>query len=207
MNTSRNKILAYLQAHPAATVEDLSVELATRTLPNIRYHLQNLLSEGMIVQSGTIPSARRGRPVLQYSLNPAYQNNNLGILSSLALDVLFSGKSPTEIQVILEDIAEKIVSPPQSTPGTLTQRFTKTVEALNKRYYAARWEARPEGPRILFGHCPYTAILQHHPELCQMDRHILSQSTGRSIEQLARIGAGSPINPYCIFVVKSNPEI
>ena len=202
MNTSRNKILAYLQSHPAATVDDLSVELATKTLPNIRYHLQNLLSEGMVFQSGSIPSPRRGRPVLQYSLIPAYQKNNLDTLSSLALDALFAGKTQAEIQALLNGLGERIVPLPQPLSGTLTQRFTKLVEALNKNTYAARWEARPEGPRILFGHCPYAAVIQQHPELCQMDNHILSRSTGKTMEQLAQIGIGNPCNLHCIFVIK-----
>lgn len=201
MNVSRNKIIGYLQTHPVITVDEFSVELATTTLANIRYHLKNLLSEGMIIVSGSLPSLRRGRPVLQYSLNPAYQKNNLDILCSVALSFLFADRPQGEIQAILFNFSERIIPPPQSLSGALTQRLSRVVAALNRRHYAARWEARPDGARILFGHCPYAAIIQQHPELCQMDNHILSLSSGKDVNQIARIGEGRPANLNCVFMV------
>jgi predicted ArsR family transcriptional regulator len=47
--------------------------------------------------------------------------------------------------------------------------------------YHARWEAGAEGPRILFGHCPYAAIVGKHPELCEMDVSLVSQLTARPV--------------------------
>jgi len=65
--------------------------------------------------------------------------------------------------------------------------------------YHARWEAGPEGPRIIFSHCPYAAIIEKHPELCKMDEAMLRELMGQPATQMFKIGKeGSSV---CVFVV------
>jgi predicted ArsR family transcriptional regulator len=65
--------------------------------------------------------------------------------------------------------------------------------------YHARWEAGQQGPRILFGHCPYAAIIEKHPELCQMDAALLKELFGDDMEQIAKI---ENFQGMCIFVTR-----
>ncbi len=83
--------------------------------------------------------------------------------------------------------------------ASLMGRLAVMVEGLNKMKYRSRWEAGPEGPRILFGHCPYAAIIERHPELCQMDAHLLSGCLGGSAQQMAKIGREGATQ--CIFLI------
>jgi predicted ArsR family transcriptional regulator len=73
------------------------------------------------------------------------------------------------------------------------------VEKLNQMNYHARWEAGAEGPRILFGHCPYAAIIARHPELCKMDASLLEELMGRSATQTSKIGRDGSL--LCVFVL------
>ncbi|HEU4743875.1 MAG TPA: hypothetical protein VFS61_01520, partial [Anaerolineales bacterium] len=74
-----------------------------------------------------------------------------------------------------------------------------TVEKMNGMNYHARWEAGAEGPRIIFTHCPYAAILEKHPELCKMDEAMLKDLMGQPARQTLKTGnEGSSV---CVFVM------
>jgi predicted ArsR family transcriptional regulator len=68
-------------------------------------------------------------------------------------------------------------------------------------HYQARWEAGAEGPHIILGHCPYAVIIENHPELCKMDKAILSGLLGGQVEQLAKLEEGAGGLPFCAFVL------
>jgi predicted ArsR family transcriptional regulator len=81
----------------------------------------------------------------------------------------------------------------------LVRRLSVTVEKLNQLNYHAHWEAGAEGPRVIFAHCPYAAIVEKHPELCAMDRALLRECLGHSVTQIFKTGKeGSSV---CVFVV------
>jgi predicted ArsR family transcriptional regulator len=65
--------------------------------------------------------------------------------------------------------------------------------------YHPRWEAGPQGPRLIFAHCPYAAIIQKHPELCRMDQHLLEKLMGDSAGQLFKIGKDA--SSICVFAI------
>jgi predicted ArsR family transcriptional regulator len=81
----------------------------------------------------------------------------------------------------------------------LAKRLKLTAEKFNQMNYHAHWEAGSEGPRILFSHCPYAAIIERHPELCKMDAALLSELMGQPTRQIFKIGKdGSSV---CVFVM------
>ena len=134
----------------------------------------------------------RGRPEKIYALPRAALGDNLAALSDALL-------SETGSRVQMEALADHLAG--ESGPGnqTLAKRLTFTVEKLNAMNYHAHWEAGPQGPRILFGHCPYAAIIEKHPELCHMDQAMLRKLTGEPARQIYRTGKeGSSV---CVFVI------
>jgi predicted ArsR family transcriptional regulator len=66
-------------------------------------------------------------------------------------------------------------------------------------HYQARWEAGADGPRVLFGRCPYAAVIEGHPELCQMDVSLLGNALGREVRQLGKIEKAQGL---CVFAVR-----
>jgi predicted ArsR family transcriptional regulator len=65
--------------------------------------------------------------------------------------------------------------------------------------YHARWEAGPQGPRLIFGHCPYAEIIEKHPELCRMDEALIRQLMGDSALQMFKIGTDGSVT--CVFAL------
>ena len=61
--------------------------------------------------------------------------------------------------------------------------------------YQAHWEAHVENPRIMLGHCPYSAILDHHPEICQMDGYVLEALLDAPVKQVEKLSYQSKRSP------------
>jgi predicted ArsR family transcriptional regulator len=81
----------------------------------------------------------------------------------------------------------------------LTQALYQSVQQLNEMHYQARWEARADAPRVIFGHCPYAAVLAEHPEICQLDVSLLEEMLGQPVEQTARLAKDGRGMTYCAF--------
>jgi predicted ArsR family transcriptional regulator len=82
----------------------------------------------------------------------------------------------------------------------MTQRLAKAVLRLNELGYQARWEAHSEAPHVILGHCPYALILPEHPELCQMDAHLLESLLGQPARQTKKLAVDSNGKHYCQFI-------
>jgi predicted ArsR family transcriptional regulator len=99
----------------------------------------------------------------------------------------------------IELLAKRLSGTPIASGQPLAKRLNLAVESLNQMNYHAHWEAGSEGPRMVFGHCPYAAIIARHPELCAMDQAILREVTGESAVQISKTGQeGSSV---CVFVL------
>jgi predicted ArsR family transcriptional regulator len=87
----------------------------------------------------------------------------------------------------VESLASHILDGDQFVNLPVSKRLALLVEKLNEMHYQARWEAGADGPRVLFGRCPYAAVIGKHPELCQMDVSLLGNALGREVRQLGKI--------------------
>jgi predicted ArsR family transcriptional regulator len=199
---SRQRILAYLQTHPALTATELARALRV-TPANIRHHLSILVADGRAKVLGERPSQGRGRPLQVYGLGELAMGDNLSNLADVALSQWLTALSPDQQDSALESLAAQLadVAPGLKT-NAITRRLALTIEHLNKLHYQARWEAHAQGPRVIFEHCPYAAIIGKHPELCRMDKFLLQQLLGTEATQSAKLELNARGLAFCMFVVK-----
>ncbi len=108
----------------------------------------------------------RGRPEKLYSLSQAALGDNLSALANALLTE--AGK-----KLNVEALAGRVLDQSQFASLPVTKRLALLVEKLNEMHYQARWEAGAEGPRVIFGRCPYSKVIERHPELCKMDAAML----------------------------------
>ncbi len=168
----------------------------------VRHHLGVLMADGRIVTDATIrPASVRGRPRKLYRLTDSMWGDNLAMLS----DVLFepwlrSGPSQTDLMTLADGLRERMG--PIDEKLTATKRIEQLIGKLNKAHYEARWEAGAQGPRILFGRCPYAEIIDEHPYLCDMDRFLLGGAMNADVEQRAMIRRKTGESDRCIFVLR-----
>jgi len=193
MTTVRQKVLAYLSKSRAASSREIARALGL-SAATVRHHLRVLVADGRLEMASVRGRDGRGRPEKVYSPPRAALGDNLSALSDALLTEAGSG-------VRMEALAIRLAGESNFASQPLAKRLNLTVEKLNQMNYHARWEAGSEGPRLVFGHCPYAAILEKHPELCRMDEALLAQWMGGSATQIFRTGKeGSSV---CVFTVGS----
>ncbi len=198
--SSRSRILDYLKRHQTASVRELAGVMQL-TGANIRHHLEILIANGQVEIVG-LRHEERGRPVNLFGLSEWLLGDNLAVLSDAILENVFSEILPDQREEILGILARRLGgSQPECETLHLTSRLVEAVELLNSMHYHARWEAGPKGPRLILGHCPYSAIIAEHPELCQMDKSILEFRLGHSVRQIVKLQRSVKGLPYCEFII------
>ncbi len=193
MMTVRQKILAFLGKTRIASVREIARSLKL-SAPTVRHHLRVLAADGRLELADVRVRDGRGRPEKFYSLPRAALGDNLSALS----DTLLTEAAPI---LSVDALAKRLTGGDTFAGQPLAKRLNLTVGKLNPMNYHAHWEAGSQGPRLVFVHCPYAAIIEKHPELCKMDAAMLSQFMDLPATQVFRKGKdGSSV---CVFVMGS----
>jgi predicted ArsR family transcriptional regulator len=196
LKTTRQIILDYLQGHATATVQELS-RSSQVTRADVRHHIGLLVKEGVVEAIGRRGLEGRGRPMLVYSLVRELQLNNLTLLLKALCQSL-----PDEVREdILWSVAEHLAGNCKPFAGNLTRSLVQAVKRLNEMHYHARWEARSDGPRMIFSHCPYATILADCNSLCHLDTLLLQVLTGHTVELVDCIDLEEHNPTHCVFLV------
>jgi predicted ArsR family transcriptional regulator len=189
VTTARQKVLMQLTKLGPSSARELARTLRMSEA-NVRHHLRVLTSDGRLsVVRARVPLAGRGRPEKVFSLSAALEGDNLAGLAEALLSV--EGLK-------VEDLAGHILDANPFANLPIAKRLALLVEKLNAMHYQSRWEAGAEGPRVLFGRCPYAAVIEKHPELCQMDVSLLGNALGREVRQVGKIEKGMGV---CVFAM------
>jgi predicted ArsR family transcriptional regulator len=191
MTTARQKVLSYFEKSRTASGREIARALKM-SAATVRHHLRVLVSDGRLELDSLRGRDGRGRPEKIYTLPKSALGDNLSALSDALLTEANSAIS-------IEALARRLAGEVSFADEPLVKRLNQTVEKFNEMNYHAHWEAGSEGPRVLFGHCPYAAILEKHPELCKMDVTLLKEWMAQPARQIFRTGReGSTV---CVFVV------
>jgi predicted ArsR family transcriptional regulator len=191
MVTARQKVLAYLTKNRTASAREISRALKM-SAATVRHHLRVMVADGRLETSFVRGREGPGRPEKVYSLPSAALGNNLSALSDVVL-------AEAGAAVRMEVVAKRLAGEVNFASQPIAKRLSMTVEKMNAMNYHARWEAGPQGPRLIFGHCPYAAIIEKHPELCRMDESLLNELMGDNASQMFKIGKDG--SSMCVFAL------
>jgi predicted ArsR family transcriptional regulator len=192
MALSRQKILIHLKKNRSASAREIARALKISP-PNVRHHLSVLCSDGRVEFTAVNNREGRGRPEKLYSLSQAALGDNLPALTNALLDVAGS-KEWTEA------LAYRILDSEAFASLPVPKRLALLIEKLNGMNYQARWEATAEGPRVIFGRCPYAKVIDGHMELCKMDGAMLGNVLARPVIQSPKNETGA--HGHCPFVFR-----
>jgi predicted ArsR family transcriptional regulator len=200
MSNSRQKILNYILEQQTTTVEELSIVFHV-TPANIRHHLSILTEQGSITVIGQKEASQKGRPAQIYSSKQQNDQNNLDKLSDALLCTFICNSKPDEKNRMVENIATQMATQFITDIINPTRRLYSTIHALNRMNYQAHWEAHVLNPRIMFGHCPYQAIFNNHPELCLMDTLLLEHLLDTPVRQIEKQTINIKGLAQCVFLI------
>jgi predicted ArsR family transcriptional regulator len=173
MTTARQKVLTYFEKNRTASARELSRALKMSTA-TVRHHLRIMANDGRLEMASLRGREGRGRPEKVYSLPPAVLGDNYSALANALL-------SEAGARIKMEAVARRLAGDVDLANQPIARRLNLVVEKLNQMNYHARWEAGAQGPRIMFGHCPYGAIVSQNPKLCEMDVSLLAELSGRPV--------------------------
>jgi predicted ArsR family transcriptional regulator len=136
------------------------------------------------------------------------QEHNLDRLVKALLDELLANEAGEQATTQAHDdktarvIAQRLLNMEMERRTSMLQRLVTTAQRLNEMNYHAHWEAHPEAPRVILGHCPYLSILPDYPWLCQMDRELLKAALQGQVEQLEKLAPSGRGTRHCVFVLR-----
>lgn len=191
MITARQKVLAYLNKNRTASAREISRALRM-SAATVRHHLRVMTSDGRLEVSFVRGRDGRGRPEKVFSLPRSALGDNLSALGDAVL-------TEAGTSVRMEALAKRLAGDSYFADQPIAKRLNLTIQQLNGMNYHARWEAGPQGPRLIFGHCPYAKIIEKHPELCQMDEELIQRLMGDTAMQIFRIGKDGSVT--CVFAL------
>jgi predicted ArsR family transcriptional regulator len=200
--TARRRVLDYVLRRPGASPAQIGRALSLSPA-TVRHHIRILCNDDRIVSGGVSRTRGRGRPPELYWPGDKLLGDNLRLISDSLLRAWprsGRGAGPRDpVAPLAEGLLQEIGPVPDD--GTLARRLAGLVDALGNAHYHARWEAGAEGPRIIFGHCPYAAIIEDHPELCQMDQAALAKYMRADVTQLTKIDVRRHSVNQCVFAM------
>ena len=198
------KILDHLQRNGEATIKELEDVLGVSTTA-VREHLLNLQAKELI----TTKLVRRGpgRPHLVYSLTPKAQSlfpKAYDTLTNLLLRELMSREGPEQVQSLLNAVGMRMAEEygGQVTGQELADRLDALRQTLEARGIPVAVRSS-ESSFELFS-CPYLDIAQEHAGVCRMERHMLEQILGETIQIKGTIREG---RRSCQFNVAVQDEL
>lgn len=202
MANTRKRIVDYLNRYRAATPSELSRAL-NLTSSNIRHHLSTLIQEGHVRVIGVRSADKPGRPQKLFALTPIKDKENLAIFADALMNEIKERVSSQQYLDMLHRVAERLTKDYSTSFSSihLSVRLNFIVQQLNKLNYQARWEAHKEAPHLILGHCPFSAILNTHPELCLFDTHLISTLLNSPVVHLQRLAEDTRGVPYCLFSI------
>lgn len=195
--STRQRILEILETRPTATAEELA-NLLHLTSANMRHHLSRLEADGRVLVVGERPPRGRGRPQRIFALPRDGEGTDR--LAGHLLDQVLTPLEPDQKTEFLRAFAVRLGGE-ATTARHITQRLAAAVRRLNDLEYQARWEAHALAPRVILGNCPYAAIIEDHPELCQMDVYLLENQLGQAVKQTAKLERNPQGLPVCVFAL------
>lgn len=198
--TTRLRIMDHFRRQQTASAQELSRALGM-TRANIRHHLVVLEANDFVEVIGQRREGK-GRPENIYGMSRRVLGDGLDELSSALLDEWLGRLPDGEQEAGFRSVAGRLGAGfAGERAGSLLKRLTDAVRFLNGLHYQARWEAGASGARLIFGHCPFSAIIEKHPELCRVDAHLLEKCIGQGVLQSAKLERLAQGLPQCIFLV------
>lgn len=198
--SQRERILNYLRSHSFVTVPELERTLQIGAAA-VRHHLRALERAGLL-EGENMPGRGKGRPQRRYRLIRGLRGDNLVKLSDLLFTIL--REQGWDREALASALSKELLrSCPAAEPEVPERlRLKRTMEFLQRLQYSPRWEAAAQGPRLFFQHCPYEAIVDSHPELCEMDVLLLEGCLKKRVTLLTRGDWKEGHAAACVFQVQ-----
>ena len=202
MTGTREKVLRTLLTHPRSTISELSDAVGISPI-SIRHHIASLQADNLV----DCEEERHGvgRPRLLFSLTESgveqfptrYVRLTIRLLQHLKATMPAALVSELFTQMA-KDLAKELAEDAKAANLTFQERLALIVELLRREGFSIEWEKIDDTFLIHEMSCPYYYIGQNHPEICTVDRVLISTVLNVSAEKTRCILNGDNMCTYSI---------
>jgi predicted ArsR family transcriptional regulator len=194
--STRGQIVTLLR-RSSRTVDELAQAL-NLTHTAVRAHLASLERDGLVKQR----SERRGsgKPSSVYDLAEASEYlfpKSYGLYLDQLLDILGERTPADEVGTLLREVGRRIAAQRTIPPGDLPVRLDEAAQVLNELGGLMERETEGETLCIRGYRCPFAAVVQEHPEVCDLAETLVTELVGVPIQEQCGRSGPEP----CRFVV------
>src|SRR5216684_8146234 len=195
-SSTRGRIITLLR-RSSHTVDELTQALDL-THTAVRAHLAALERDGLVQQR----SERRGsgKPSSVYDLTPAAEYlfpKSYDQLLDQLLDVFGEHLPADEVETVMREVGRRMAAQWKIPPGELRVRLEAGAEVLNELGGLMEQETEGETLCIRGYRCPFAAVVQEHPAVCDLAETLLSELVGVPIQEQCERNGPVP----CRFVM------
>lgn len=206
--STRDQILRTLRINLKCTVKDLA-QSADVSPVSVRHHLNNLQAEGMV----RVEEKRHGvgRPKHLFSLTDKALELFPTRYYRLANRILEEMKESLPASVVKDMFAKIAVTMTETLEEQLdglplNLRLETLQELLQEEGFEIAIEKKDNEIIIHELCCPYFKVGQAHPEICVIDRELLSRSLDVPVEQVTSVLDGDAHCNFCIKLENTQQE-
>jgi predicted ArsR family transcriptional regulator len=182
------------------SVNELAGALAV-TDNAVRANLARLERDGLVQQAGRRPGFRKPESIytITSKAERLFAKAYAPVLEAL-LAVLESHLSEKELDIKLRDVGRQLAAPSlRSMKGlSVSQRAKKTLKIIEDFGGLAEFERRGSRAFVVGFGCPFSEIVNSHPNLCVVVQALVGELLGQAVQEQCQRGE----RPKCCFLVE-----
>jgi len=203
MKSTRERVLQTLLLNPNSTINDLATAVDINTI-SVRHHLTSLQAEGLVEAQEERHGV--GRPRLVYSLTDKgaelFPTRYLRLVNQLFTQMK-NRLTKKDMEKLLTQVALEITAGfgDKIRNFPINEKLDAIQEFLLQEGFMIEWSKEDSDYIISEISCPFYHISQTHPEVCLIDRTILSNLLSAPVERVKCILNG---DNHCSYIYSSN---
>ncbi len=202
MQRTRKLILDHINRHGPSTVDDLAAAAGVVAV-TVRAHLAVLEREGLVVGQ-EVRTGRAGRPRIHYALTLRAQDVFPKAYDHLAQRLLDTVGSDGARGSLITEAATAWASSvaASATSENREERLRAAISALDETGCETEWHEEEGRLQITLHNCPYPAVVEHFPQLCEMERTFLEDL----LQFPVTVVESGPGCSECVMVAEPQPS-
>ena len=178
MTSTRELVLKTLLTQPRCTIQDLAQAVGINDI-SVRHHVNSLQAEGLVDSEEERHGV--GRPHRVYFLTEAgierfptrYLRLTIRLLEQLK-ETMPASLVDQLFNQMAEELAQDYTSQANLKDLPMEERLNVMKEMLTEEGFSIEWERQGDEYYIHEVTCPYYHVGQDHPEVCSVDKALIS---------------------------------
>ena len=200
--STRERVLRTLLKQHRCTINDLAKAVDINPI-SVRHHIAKLEAQGLVISEEERHGVGRPRRVYYLSeigmehFPTRYMRLTIRLLQQLKQEM-----SPNMVNELFshmaEDLVDNFTNASELSQLSVEDRLNLVKEILTKEGFEIEWERKDDQYHIREVSCPYFHVGENHPEVCSVDRILISTMLEVPAERIKCVLNG---DTHCTYVV------